>query len=168
MKYLLILFITLFSLSGKTYSDSVSEFDKVYFQILENKPNIDTDYAGKLSYYIVVECTKFGVSPHLFTAILMQESGYNLKAKNCRFDAIEYKICTDFGIAQIHFTSVKRYNFNQKRLTSDLVYSLRAGLRILSDFKKMYAHKDKYYWSRYNSSNPLARQKYKERVQRWM
>jgi|CXWL01.1.fsa_nt_gi hypothetical protein len=168
MKYLLILFITFFSISGKTYSDKVSEFDSIYFQILKNKPTIDVDYAGRLSYYIVVESHKFGVSPRLFTAMLMQESGYRLSAKNCTYDIFEYEKCTDYGISQIHVTTVTRYKFNQARLTSDLVYSLRAGLRVLSDFKKRYGHKDRYYWTRYNSSDPIARLRYKEKVMRWL
>jgi hypothetical protein len=43
----------------------------------------------------------------------------------------------------------------------DLEYSVKAGAIVLADFKRMYGEKEKDFWTRYNTSHPEKRQKYK-------
>ncbi len=89
---------------------------------------------------------KHKIHPRLYTAILMQESGYKLDAKNCGPEK-----CTDFGIAQIYYKTAKRYNFDIQKLLTDLEYSVNAGAKVLAWFRKTYASSEKYWWCRYNT-----------------
>lgn len=109
----------------------------------------------------------------------MQESSYVLDAKNCLTGirqpdnlSIE-KVCSDFGISQIYYKTVKSYEFEVDRLLNDLEYSVNAGAKVLAWFKKTYSHKEHNWWVRYNcGTKPSVErktcQKYFERVSRWM
>jgi len=168
MKYLIMLLL----ISPQALSESkvtmYEKQDEILQQIIVNKPEIDIRHAMRLSYFIVHESAKVGINPQLFAAILMQESSYQLGAKNCKDTEAGYEICTDYGLSQIHYKTVALYGFDKKKLTTDMEYSIKAGLRVLSDFKKRYGNKEIHYWTRYNSSNPKARKKYQERVERWL
>jgi len=130
-----------------------------YRQIVKNKPDIDSEYAKTLSKEIVRASEKYKVRSDIYTAILMQESSYRLAAIN--------PSSNDFGIAQINKKTAASYKFCPKKLTTDLRYSIEAGAKVLSDFKKMYFKKEGYeYWSRYNTSNPKKRKTYKQKVLR--
>lgn len=130
-------------------------------QIKENAPQLSSMYVDYLSHLIDRVSKKYNLSCEVYTAILMQESRYNLSAKNCTSG-----VCTDFGIGQIHIGSIRRYKLDKRRLLTDLEYSLEAGAKILYDFKK--AHKRKsIYWAYYNSSNKLAQNKYIKLVSKW-
>lgn len=74
----------------------------------------------------------------------------------------------DHSIGQINGKTISRYKFNKKLLTTNLEYSVEAAAIVLSDFKKQYEYKEKYYWSRYNSSKPIMRAIYKLMVMRFM
>jgi soluble lytic murein transglycosylase-like protein len=103
--------------------------------------------------------TRYNIEPHIYTSILMQESGYDLAAANDK--------SKDYGISQINIRTIKAFGFDKKRLLTDLDYSIKAGAIVLSDFKRMYHKKegDKY-WSRYNTSKPSLRLVYKRKVAR--
>lgn len=55
----------------------------IYCQIYKNKPSLDKVYIMKLSNIIYKMHKKYKIPKNIFTAILMQESGYDLKAKGC-------------------------------------------------------------------------------------
>lgn len=153
----------------------------IFCQILNNKPSIDKKYAMKLSNIIHNQAKIYKIDARIYTAILMQESKYELKAKNCTKGLIkaevvipespikytENKVCTDFGVAQIHYKTANRYNFNLEELTSNLEYSVAAGAKVLSDFRKKYKHKETTYWTRYNSSSNIKREIYLHLVSRY-
>lgn len=162
---LIFLFITFF---GSVLSSCPLPHYSVFDQIVKNKPTINREYAKKLSVIIETESRNFDINSRLFAAILMQESSYVMSARNCVTQKRGYEVCTDFGLSQIHFKTVKLYNFDKKRLTTDVHYSIKAGLKVLSDFKKRYGNKEEYFWTRYNTSKPSLRKKYKERVERWL
>lgn len=72
----------------------------IYKQIITNEPNINRTYAMKLSNIIHRKSLEYDIDSNLITAILMQESQYNLSAKRCRsglreftlFETIQYNI----------------------------------------------------------------------------
>lgn len=132
----------------------------VYKQVVRNQPNIDKQYARKLSENIVFYTNKYDLKPNKYTAILMQESGYKLDAYNKR--------SKDFGLAQININTAKAFKFNIKKLTSDLEYAVEAGAIVLYDFKKRHYKKEKdFYFTRYNSSKPTKRKVYQRKVARF-
>ena len=77
MKYLVLFFI-----SFSVYAVDCKKHP-IYCQITKNKPSINKNYAMKLSNIIYKTHKKYNIPSRIFTAILMQESGYNLKASNC-------------------------------------------------------------------------------------
>ncbi len=78
------------------------------------------------------------------------------------------KLCTDFGMSQIYYKTAKAFNFDIKKLTIDLDYSVRAGAIVLKDFHKRYSHKEVYWWTRYNSKSKHKREIYKKLVERYL
>lgn len=152
----------------------------IYNQIITNKPSIDKKYAMKLSNVIYRKAKYYDIDPHLFTAILAQESMYKLEAKNCTtglikgysalFSTTVYskaRVCTDFGISQIYYKTAKSYKFNIGKLTTDLNYSVDAGMQVLKFFQRN-KERDKYWWTRYNSSGKVNRERYRKLVERFM
>lgn len=148
----------------------------IYCQIKKNKPSLKHKYAMKLSNVIYKMHKKYKIPTRIFTAILMQESGYSLGAKGCHGGLVvpkcnqlegpesirfkcklktkeftyETKVCSDFGISQIYYKTAKRFGFNIFKLNNDLEYSVEAGAIVLGDFMKKYKRKDEDWWVRYN------------------
>lgn len=120
---------------------------------------------------IVKKSKKYKVSPRLLSAILMQESSYKLNTVNRK--CINCKI-TDYGISQIHYKNLNRFNLDPHKLISDLDYSVDAGARILAHYKKFSDKEPNLWWSRFNCGNrPYHKvkslcDKYKLLVSRWM
>lgn len=139
---------------------TVKEFTaQIKNQIISNKPDIDTKYADRIAVNIYKLSLKHGIPSDLYAAILMQESKYDLKAKNNR--------TKDYGIAQINWRTIKHYKFNKNRLMTDLAYSLEAGAIVLKDFMVRYSNEITW-WSRYNSSKIKCRRNYASRVKRYL
>jgi hypothetical protein len=153
MKILFLLLI-LFSYSLNAMD---METGSIFLQIKKNKPTLDPIYAAQLSRIIKKMTNKYDISSQLFTAILMQESKYTLEAARCK-NAINYVIknrkntCTDFGISQINHRTISSYKFDVHKLTSDLSYSVEAGVIVLSEFKKHH-YREKEWYTRYNCGN---------------
>lgn len=86
----------------------------------------------------------------------MQESRYDLaaKRKHCGLDAetetTQVCVITDYGISQIHYKNLKRFNFDKERLLTDLQYSVDAGAQVLSQYSKYARHQPKSWPCRYN------------------
>lgn len=179
MKYL---FSLLFPFLAQAQVDCSKH--RVYCQIIKNKPQIDKAYAFELSNIIYKESKKIKINPKLFTAILMQESGYKLDTKNCTWGLLtvkyinkdtkfEGRVCTDYGISQIYYKTAKRYKFNINKLLTDLTYSVKAGLIVLKYFKDRYSKFENNWWTRYNcgtkpSTKRRTCQEYQKLVKRWM
>jgi hypothetical protein len=132
----------------------------IYCQIIKNDPKIDRVYAMKLSNVIYHVAKLYDIDSKRYAAILGQESLYKLGAINHK--------SKDYGMSQINLKTARSYGFDINRLTSDVEYSVRAGARVLADLKKSHSHKDKEFWTRYNSSKPAKREKYKKLVSRFM
>lgn len=128
---------------------------------------------------------KHKVPANIYTAILMQESGYALEARGCytgltdisvkdgdkylgKKNNVEVTICMDFGMSQIYYKTARAFKFELSRLTTDLEYSVEAGTIVLADFKKRYSHREIDWWTRYNASSPTKRLVYKKLVERYL
>ena len=122
------------------------------------QPNLKPEKAVQLHHSIMHNSYKYNFKPELFTAILFQESSFNLGAVN--------KKSPDFGIGQITLRTAKHFCPNIKRLLTDLKYSVGCAAKVLSDFKKRYEKREKYYWTRYHSSSSIRRRDYKQRIKR--
>ena len=139
------------------------EVQKVTSHVTKNNPDLTPKQARKISSVILRKVDKHKIPKQIFIAILAQESMYKLSAKNCSSGK-----CTDLGISQIHIGTIKRYKFDKKRLLTDLDYSVEAGCIVLKDFMIRYGKKEKNWYSRYNSSNPIARKKYEKSIKRFL
>lgn len=135
----------------------------IFCQIVKNNSKIDLNYAYRLSNVINKVATEMNINPKRYAAILAQESMYKLDAKNCWDNE-----CHDYGIAQINKNTIKSFNFDKNKLLTDLEYSVKAGAIVLSDIKKIYGEKEEDFWTRYNASNPIKREKYKKLVTRYL
>jgi len=162
LKWATVAIITLFGVSMHKEPILINKCfrNPIYCQIIKNNPTINKAYAFKLSNVIHYSAKLYDINPNLYTSILAQESMYKLRAVNTR--------SKDYGIAQINHNTIKAYGFSIDKLTSDVEYSVKAGARVLADFKRSYGHKEKSYWTRYNSSKPDKRIKYQQLVESFM
>ena len=191
----------------------------IYCQIIKNQPRINKKFAMQVSNIIYHVAVSYSISTDIYTAILMQESGYKLTAKGCHiglrdittveYDAhvkecndkhwkqaldtilnhkpgtfvslspvakcildikrkVKARVCTDFGMSQIYYKTAIRYGINIDRLTTDLRYSIEAGAKVLSGFKKRYSKREINWWTRYNASSKTKRKIYRELVERYL
>ena len=150
----------------------------IYCQITKNKPSIKKATAFKLSNLIYNVSRRKKIPADIFTAIIMQESRYDLGATNCR-TGFEHKaliknkikkvkVCFDFGMTQINASNVLKLDLDVVLLRSDIEYSLNAGAGILREIEKRYSHREVKWWSRYNASNKIKRRTYEELVERYL
>lgn len=112
----------------------------------------------------------------------MQESAYDLSAvhMHCGFLGMgadnnkEQCVLTDFGIAQIHYKNLSRYNLDRNLLVSDLDYSIDAGAKILADYTKFQKREPGTWFCRFNQGlKPFSEIKedclaYKSKVERYL
>jgi len=148
----------------------------IYCQIVKNRPKIAKAYAFDLSNRIYVLVKKYKLPTKIFTAILMQESRYELNTKRCtkglaldpEIGYNETMVCTDFGIGQVHYKTLQAYGFDAERLILDLDYSLEAAAIVLRDFKKRYARKEVEWYTRYNAVSPDKRKIYLNLIERYL
>lgn len=125
---------------GLVLIGSISNAD-VYTQIGLINPRMKQAKKAELAHYITEACRDYSIPCDVFTAILAQESMFNIKAVN--------KASNDYGIGQINIKTIKAYKFDLKLLRTDLRYSIRASAKVLSWFKR-YKTKEARWFCRYN------------------
>ena len=171
----LIIFIFLSSLPALAGADCSKH--PIFCQIKKNKPSINNQFAMKLSNLIYKMHKKYHIPSRIFTAILMQESAYTLKAKgkHCGYTEDFRKECvfSDYGITQIHYKTAELWDFDINLLTTDLEYSVEAGAKVLAYFMKRYEAKEVNWWVRYNCGTAKSNKRetcniYKGLVQRYL
>lgn len=172
LKILILLF-----LSGNLYAKPIScKTHPGYCQIVQNNKYLSKDYAMRLSNLVHKLTEKYKIDKNIYLAILMQESSYNLNSKNCSkkgfnsYGEID-RTCYDFGLGQISFANILARNLDEKRLTTDLEYSLTASIEILAEMKRTFK-KEKYWWARYNAyqngpKSRKARKRYVKKVSKY-
>lgn len=88
--YVTLLVMTIFSVYAHGYERSHDcSKHPIYCQITNNNPTINRPYAFRLSNIIYKATLRHKIDPVIFTAILAQESMYDLKATNCTTGIIE-------------------------------------------------------------------------------
>lgn len=113
MKFFIIILMWVLALCGIFISQGAFAYEKnrdcskhpIYCQIIANKPTVKRSYAFKLSNVIHNNTRKYKINPMIFTAILAQESMYEVSAKNCTTGILEktkpefdiFKTCMKFG-----------------------------------------------------------------------
>lgn len=139
---------------------------------IEIKPYMPDEDIMELSNIIYKYSRKYDIPANLYTAILRQESTYKLAARGCRWGLDEnfkkVRTCIDFGMSMVNINTAEGFNFDIKRLTTDLEYSVECGAIVLADFKKRYFHKEEFWWTRYNASTPYKRDIYRNLVEDWL
>ena len=99
--------------------------------------------AAEIDSDIAKVATEYKLDPVLFNAIIAHESNFELDAYNHKTQ--------DFGLTQINIKTARAYKFDTKKLQTDKLYSLRAGAKVLHDFKLRYAKRESLTWfCRYN------------------
>lgn len=136
------------------------------------KLNMSDKEIMELSNIIYKYSRKHDIPANLYTAMLRQESTYKLAARGCRWgldeDFNKVRTCIDFGMSMINLKTAENFNFDIKRLTTDLEYSVECGAIVLADFKKRYFHKEEFWWTRYNASTSYKRKIYRNLVEDWL
>lgn len=128
----------------------------LFCQIKDNNPHLSTTFAMELSDTISKAAKKHKIPANIYTAILMQESSYNVKAKamvcGLRQPSSDVEACivADFGMSQINYKTAESYEFDLKRLTTDIEYSVDAGAKVLSWFHRRYSKREHDWYCRYN------------------
>jgi len=125
-----------------------------------------TDY---ITWKNFIDCEK---DMQIYTAILAQESRYQLNATNCirgldKTTHEETTVCIDFGISQVNLRNIIKYDLDTRKLLTDIDYSVEQGIWILAKFKNQYYDKEDNYWSRYNASSHKKRKIYEDLVSRF-
>ena len=80
LKFNCIILVAFFGTAASAYD---CKAHPLYCQIKTNKPSIKDSFAFELSNIIYSITKKYNIPSNIYTAILMQESGYSLAAKNC-------------------------------------------------------------------------------------
>lgn len=119
-------------------------------QIRQIDPLMPQSKVVQLAYHIEAACLEFNIPCELYTAILAQESMFQLDAFNIKTQ--------DYGIAQINIKTIKAYKFDKHLLLTDLRYSIRAGAKVLSWFTR-YKSKESNWACRYNVGTGSLRDK---------
>jgi len=197
MKYLLLVLL-LIPIKISYGSDINCLKNPIFCQIVKNKKNVNIEYARLLSNIIYKKSKKYNIDAKLFTAMLYQESKYNIKAINsksvvrynlnakkqhldclkrniseqfCKESIKKYKrikLINDIGIGQINKVTIKNYNFDPIKILNNLDYSIDCAALVLSDITKIWKGKESHYWTRYNASSMNKRLEYKRKVTRFL
>jgi hypothetical protein len=165
--------VLLLLLSFSTFAD-----DLLSAHIAKNNPKLDKVYINRLAKAIKVSSNRHGIDAKIYSAMLMQESGYRMGVHNCYkipadSKALKLNHCEDFSISMINRKTIEAYGFNKQRLITSLEYAVDCGAIVLKDLKKRYGH-DSDYWVRYNVGTrpkhkiPTIWNDYKVAVLRWL
>ena len=189
MQYLLALIIAIVVATPMKVQAKKVDCQKhpIYCQIKKNKPKMNNRRAYRLSNLIHQASRKYKIPARIYTAILMQESGYRVGTihSNCgvepSFDidlkSMDYTVACvwqDFGMSQINYKTAKQYNMNIWFLLTQADYSIDAGAKVLSWFKRRYEKRNPKFWFvRYNCGTRSSIDRptcnaYKKLVKRWM
>jgi len=162
--------ISLFLLSFNVYAINCKNHP-IFCQIKKNKPDIDIQYAMKLSNYISIYSHKYKVEARLYTAILAQESQYDMSARSYSDglnDALEpIRAYQDYGLIQVSYKTAEVFKIDLKRLMTDMEYAVESGAIILKNKIKECSFLGKDAWVCYHSKTESYRGVYKSLVMKY-
>jgi hypothetical protein len=136
---------------------------------------LDYKFKMQLSNIIYKYAKAFHVDPHISVAILMQENRFR---NNHRYEYMDYvhedgqieeiRGITDYGIAQLHRSTIRNYNFDVKKLyEKDLDYTISCHMRILKDKIQLCKDMSKP-WACYHSKTKIFYNQYIPLVERYL
>jgi len=130
--------------------------EKIANVIKKLTPSISDDMATTIANNIQDMSTKYSIDWKIFVAIFKQESNFNIRA-------INYK-SRDFGLGQLHYTTIESRNVELGRLLTDSAYAIEETAKILAQLRQTYDKIDKKqgrtWYTRYHSFIPSHREKY--------
>jgi hypothetical protein len=98
----------------------------------------------------------------IYLAILFQESSLRVDPTKCKNNI---ESCRDFGIGQVAYKYWgKPLKVNKHKALTDLEYSVALSIQVLENYRKKYAKKDRYWYTRYHSNTPKLRKRYLKRI----
>ena len=136
-------------------------------------PQIDLNYALKLSNHFIRVARQYKIPRNLLVAIAKQESNFKLEAIRMVNGLIleegngqlykESQVGSDFCMMQINASNITRLKLDAHRLITEPQYCIEAGARILR-FAQRHEKKEPTWWTRYNAVSDIHRTIYMEHV----
>lgn len=182
MKAFIIVIAVFFT--GTAYGKVNCNKHKLYCTIVKLNPRINKTFAMKLSNIIYRAAKKHKVDPYRAIAIMRQESGININARNSSTDTISHKECdewetcvivktittktTDFGLFQFHIDTMKRANLDIRQVMTDLDFTVNFAIKMIADKIKMCSRIwPETPWACYNSATEGKHQTYVKLVNQY-
>ena len=182
MRALILIGIMFFASTG--YSKTNCNVHKLYCAIVKLKPKINKKFAMKLSNVIYKASKKHKVDPYRAIAIMRQESGINMNARNVGTKAKSHRECdewercvivkttttetTDFGLFQFHIKTMQRHDLNIKKVMTSMDFTVNFAIAMIARKIKMCS---KLWpdtpWACYNSATNIKHQAYTELVNKY-
>ena len=113
-----------------TNSSARSYKKDLLVDMMRKNKRLSDDYANQLAEALLNAEFEFGVPAYVLQAIAFVESSYILNAIN--------KSSNDFGIMQVNSFNIDAYNFNKRKLLTDMQYSINAGAKVFRWFYNRY------------------------------
>jgi ribosomal protein L7Ae-like RNA K-turn-binding protein len=152
---------------------------KLYCAIVKLRPDMRKEWAMELSNAVYKYSKKYGLDPYRSLAIGMQES--SLKRINRKQEMVvlketcdENEVCevsyeivegyTDISLWQFHVKTIKAYNMDLVRLSTDIDYATELHFKLLKQKTKECAHLGDDAWTCYHSATKKHRLLYKQLV----
>jgi len=157
---------------------------RAYCAIVKLKPKINKHFAMQLSNHIYHASRKYNVDMYRVIAIMRQESGIRMNARNyseaqektrvcdkwekCTTVIVKIKETTDFGLFQFHIDTMKHNKLNIKRVMTDMPFTVNFAVKYLANKIKMCSRTwPKTSWACYNSGNSGPHKQYVKDVNRY-
>ena len=176
---------TMFMLSsGVAWGKVDCNRHKLYCTIVKLKPKINKAFAMRLSNAIYKYSKQYNVDPYRAIAIMTQESGINMDARNTRSRTKTHKECdawekctitkittsetSDFGLFQFHINTMKHFDLDVRRVMTDMDFTTHFAIKMIRD--KIRACSKKWPdtpWACYNSATEGKHQTYVKLVNRY-
>lgn len=157
---------------------------KLYCVIIKLNKSINKKFAMDLSNSIYKASRKHKVDPYRAIAIMRQESGIQLNARNITTTTNSHKECdewescttvntvtvktTDFGLFQFHIATMKRADLDIDRVMTDMDFTVNFAIALLAKKIKTCSRKwPETPWACYNSATPEHHVEYVRLVNRY-
>ena len=184
MLFLLCLIISQasFGVPNNGLFDNVScKKNPLFCQICKFKPNVNKEWAMKLSNLLFKYGKAYSIDPWRSLAIAMQESSLKNQSRKRKvliyYDFCEKNKCakkykyveglSDVGLFQFHVNTIIYNKINPLRLATDLEYTVEQHFLLLSKKQKQCQSLGKEAWACYHSKNKKYRDKYVKLVNRY-
>lgn len=171
---ILLSLITLLFLTTSAHAKVNCAKNPLFCTMRSLNPSIDPKWGMQLSNYIHKYSKRYRVDPYISLAIAMQESSLvdrnrhqSVLIKDEAGNYVKIEGISDIGVWQLHVNTVENYNFDAKRVMTDLKYATKCHFIILSKKMRKCKRLGKDSWTCYHSSTKHHRLNYKARVMKY-